>query len=128
MEVKIISRKTALEEKLSRYFTGKPCKRGHIAERYTKNRACVECSKIAEKKYSQTENGKQKRCLKQRGYYLKNRDEIRERDKVRNNNPERKLKQKEYREKPAARNRQKIYNKNYRSKNLEKLLVKDREY
>jgi len=31
MEVKIISRKTALEEKLSRYFTGKPCKRGHIA-------------------------------------------------------------------------------------------------
>ena len=25
------------------YFTGAPCKHGHIAERWTKNRACAEC-------------------------------------------------------------------------------------
>lgn len=27
------------------YFTGKPCKRGHIAPRYTKTHACIECGK-----------------------------------------------------------------------------------
>lgn len=28
-----------------RYFTGKPCKSGHVAERRTSNRTCVECAK-----------------------------------------------------------------------------------
>lgn len=26
-----------------RYFTGKPCKRGHLSERYLSTRGCVEC-------------------------------------------------------------------------------------
>lgn len=30
---------------VKRYFTGKPCKAGHIAERFISNRYCVECSK-----------------------------------------------------------------------------------
>lgn len=30
---------------LAKYFTGKPCKKGHIAERYTKSSTCVECLK-----------------------------------------------------------------------------------
>ena len=29
-----------------RYFTGKPCKRGHIAERTVSNKTCCECSRI----------------------------------------------------------------------------------
>lgn len=29
----------------ARYCTGKPCKRGHICERWTKSGDCVECSK-----------------------------------------------------------------------------------
>ncbi len=28
------------------YFTGKPCKLGHIAKRYTNGQACVECTKL----------------------------------------------------------------------------------
>ena len=32
------------EPKAARYFTGKPCKRGHIAERYTSTRTCVMCA------------------------------------------------------------------------------------
>lgn len=28
-----------------RYFTGKPCKHGHVAERYVSQNACVECRK-----------------------------------------------------------------------------------
>jgi len=39
----IISRKEAQAMGLDRYFTGKPCKRRHVAERYVSNRACVEC-------------------------------------------------------------------------------------
>lgn len=27
------------------YFTGKPCKRGHISERYMASKGCVECTK-----------------------------------------------------------------------------------
>ena len=27
----------------ARYFTGKPCARGHVAERFTAARACIEC-------------------------------------------------------------------------------------
>lgn len=31
------------------YFTGRPCKNGHISPRYLKSRACVECRKIYRK-------------------------------------------------------------------------------
>ena len=41
----IISRKEAIERGLKRYFMGKPCLRGHIAERYTLRRDCVVCSR-----------------------------------------------------------------------------------
>ena len=30
---------------VNRYYTGKPCKNGHIAERYAANRLCIECFK-----------------------------------------------------------------------------------
>ena len=38
------SRKQALEKGATRYFTGKECARGHVAERHTTNSTCVECS------------------------------------------------------------------------------------
>ena len=28
------------------YFTGKPCKRGHLSKRWTKNGICLECNKF----------------------------------------------------------------------------------
>lgn len=28
------------------YFTGKPCKRGHVSHRYKSTRRCVECDRI----------------------------------------------------------------------------------
>jgi hypothetical protein len=31
---------------LPRYFTGQACERGHVCERYTESRQCVECAKI----------------------------------------------------------------------------------
>jgi hypothetical protein len=40
----IISRKDALARSLVRYFTGKRCTYGHIAEHWTSNGNCVECA------------------------------------------------------------------------------------
>ena len=42
--MKIVSLQQARSEGLVHYFTGKPCKRGHIANRYTSIRKCVICS------------------------------------------------------------------------------------
>jgi hypothetical protein len=41
----VISRQEAEEAGLGRYFTGEPCRHGHVAERYTQNGICVQCSK-----------------------------------------------------------------------------------
>lgn len=42
-EVVIISKKDAKAAGLDSYFTGKPCKNGHVSSRYTSNGVCVEC-------------------------------------------------------------------------------------
>lgn len=39
----IVTRKEAVRNRLGRYYTGRPCKRGHIAERATSNRTCLQC-------------------------------------------------------------------------------------
>lgn len=41
--MQIVTREEAITRQSARYFTGKPCKRGHISERYTKMAACIEC-------------------------------------------------------------------------------------
>ena len=43
MDQAIISRAEAREKGLKFYFTGKPCVRGHIAERSTAHKWCVPC-------------------------------------------------------------------------------------
>jgi hypothetical protein len=42
-ELDVISRLDAISFGLKRYFTGKSCKNGHMAERLCSNRACAEC-------------------------------------------------------------------------------------
>ena len=42
----VISRKAAQESGQKRYFTGLPCKHGHIAERLEVNGSCCECSRL----------------------------------------------------------------------------------
>lgn len=41
----IISRKEAQRRGLTKYFTGKPCHKGHIAQRWTGDCACMMCAK-----------------------------------------------------------------------------------
>jgi hypothetical protein len=42
---RIISRAEAKALGLKSFFTGKPCKHGHVAERYVSSRGCVECDR-----------------------------------------------------------------------------------
>jgi hypothetical protein len=46
LNLHIINRKQAKEFGLLRYFTGKPCKLGHIDDRLTSTGVCRECSKV----------------------------------------------------------------------------------
>lgn len=41
----LVSRQQARTDGLARYFTDKPCPKGHVTERYTSNGKCIECLK-----------------------------------------------------------------------------------
>lgn len=45
--MKITSREAAKKGGLTRYFTGEPCKRGHVSQRKTSSATCVECDHLA---------------------------------------------------------------------------------
>jgi len=51
--MEIMTRIQAAERGLLRFYTGKPCKRGHDSERYTRTNACIECQREATTKYNQ---------------------------------------------------------------------------
>lgn len=44
MEKQIISREAAQSSKLTHFYTGKPCKHGHDAERFVSTGGCTACS------------------------------------------------------------------------------------
>lgn len=43
---RFLERQKALQEGLPTYFTGRPCKRNHISERFTSSWTCIECSRM----------------------------------------------------------------------------------
>lgn len=77
----IIAISCAKENGLTFYFTGNPCRNGHISERYVNNRGCVECYRIAQKQ------PEKKAYFKK--YYSENCETIKNNVRVyRENNPE----------------------------------------
>ena len=42
---RVIGRANALDSELSRFYTGRRCHVGHLAERYTTSGNCVECDR-----------------------------------------------------------------------------------
>lgn len=48
---KLIDLAEAKARGLKQYFTGKPCGRGHVAERFVANRKCCECNTAQMKQY-----------------------------------------------------------------------------
>lgn len=43
----IITRSQAIERGLNRYYTGEPCKHGHVEERVTTSATCIVCMRVA---------------------------------------------------------------------------------
>jgi len=62
--MKIVSRQQALVQKLTRYFTGLPCKHGHVAEKRTSNRTCIECLNITKRVWSNIPDVKAKGLIR----------------------------------------------------------------
>lgn len=91
--MEIITFSEANKKGLKKYFTGKPCAKGHIAERYTAG-ACVECV-LARKKEQYLENREIKLAYaKMQGikYRAKNKEKVALKNKLwKQNNPEKVL-------------------------------------
>jgi hypothetical protein len=68
--MEIISRKEAKEQGLTRYFTGVPCPKGHIAEKTISNGNCAECLK--EYKRNWAKNNPEETKLRKKKTYQKN--------------------------------------------------------
>jgi hypothetical protein len=58
MSPDVTSRKSARAAGQTFYFTGKPCKRGHVAERYSHNAECVVCALLRAAQWKKTAKGK----------------------------------------------------------------------
>jgi len=57
IEQEIISRPDARAEGRQFYFTGKPCKHGHVSLRRVHNHECYECARILRKKWQENNPG-----------------------------------------------------------------------
>ncbi len=103
----VISLSEAKAQGLKRYFTGRPCKNGHVAERSVSSRGCMECGAESCRKYAS-----------------KNPDAMREMHRRwRRENPEKAYaKTKKWR----ARNKDKVAQ--YQSDNREKIRLQGRIY
>lgn len=75
--MELIDRKTALNKGLARYFTGQPCKRGHVAERKVGNGCCTECAKQLTRNW-RTNGSKPKDDYNPCGKEIPNQDYLRE--------------------------------------------------
>jgi 5-methylcytosine-specific restriction endonuclease McrA len=130
MATEIIERAAARASGLTRYFTGKPCKHGHVAERVASNGRCIVCLYDAEKRYiaAHPEKIREKR-----------------RDYERNAGPERRAAHKDadkrWRDANADKNalrkklwdvanpdRRRKHGKKWRDANPEKIRVKNKRY
>ena len=139
--MKIISCKDAKKYGLKHYFTGKPCKNGHICERTSADCRCVQCNRDRSVKFRSNDPERKKEM--DRDYYLNNRgrriqqtkdykkanleEVIRKKKEYYNaNKDELSAKGKEYRE----NNKEKIFNqkKSYRDRNKAKISEKKKEY
>jgi len=153
---KIISQREAKAKGLNRYFTGKPCKHGHVSLRKVSNFTCLECIHIEKKAYREKnivkvkeyfaeykKNNHEKLKASQRKHYHENKEHYKEHakkneEKIRLRVRKWRLKNRErlnkydieYKERHKEHYR--IYNKEYKKKyvveNREKINKQKREY
>jgi len=90
MADEIISRAEAIARGLARYFTGMPCKHGHVAQRGTLSKQCIACKQERDAANRKAENERLRACVrrrraadpekerqKQRAYYAANGEKFR---------------------------------------------------
>jgi hypothetical protein len=70
----LISREQARAQGLGRYFTGKPCKHGHVEERLTSTGSCVQCNRTTGKRYKRLNPEKNRLYI--RRWIDRNRDRV----------------------------------------------------
>ena len=51
--MELITKQQALDKGLKRFFTGEPCYRGHISERFIGSEKCIACNSEVVKAYYQ---------------------------------------------------------------------------
>jgi hypothetical protein len=71
--MEIVSREAAQEARQTKYFTGLPCKHGHIAERLVSNGVCLECKRIWRAAYYAERGEEENR--NRAAYYAKHKDD-----------------------------------------------------
>ena len=120
--MEIISRKEAIEKGLKMYFTGKPCKYGHVAERRTVNWVCLE----REKEYSKQNKERRREYWKE--YREQNKDHYKEYQKEYSKQNKERLR--EYQKEFYEQNKEyyKEYGKEYREQNKDQIKEYMKEY
>lgn len=120
--MELISRKEAVSIGLKFYFTGKPCKNGHISKRYTAKSYCLECSRLSALE-SQNKNPERKRQNQSR-YHEKNKEKLKK--KYHDNKAEYSERSREY----YNKNKERIISKakDYAAKNHVKIKERKRKY
>lgn len=120
--MEIITRKEALENGLKKYYTGKPCKRGHLDFRTTANGDCHTCSK------EKSQKNKEKKSEAYKKWYYKNRESILEKARIDlKNNPE-KYKEKYKRDYKKRIEKDPDFNKKAYLKNKEEILERNKKH
>jgi 5-methylcytosine-specific restriction endonuclease McrA len=77
----IVTRAEAVAAGLPRYFTGKPCKQGHVEERNTDRSYCYEC--VRQRALAAYRADPASARAKAKAYHADNRDVVRERNRTR---------------------------------------------
>lgn len=130
----IVSRKDAKRNGLMYYFTGRPCKRGHIVERLVSSEMCVQCSReLSAIRHAKNRDvylkrmrarywGNRERDLAYaHRYYSDNKDALREKSKKwRNENPE-KARLSRANSWKKHRNKRLVVNKKWRMENQDRV-------
>lgn len=117
--MEIISRKAAKNAGLSRYFTGKLCRRGHLSPRNVTSCICLEC---------QREDYRNGGSVTKKHYYEQNRESLLKKQRVRDYARLEEIQQyqKEYRERTTESRLE--YHRDYYDKNSERWKARSREY
>ena len=112
----IISREEAWQKGLKRFFTGKPCKHGHVCERRVDSSECAECGRTRGRAYHRRPDVKErvqahrqqpdvKERIQERVRAWAQRPEVRERRRAYHRRPE----VKERKRRPEVRAQQRAY-------------------